>query len=187
MSEGYGHIRRERVWNVMPFQAKNSDSYVVFLKPKSISWKRDICIAVLTIEAACTLVSLINLHRISELGFILNLTILLASVAAFRPLFRSQRPDEAPGRVIRVSGEQFRVEELGKAGKVYRFAEIERVRCRQAWVMGGRQATLGPVFWEIYVGSECVAAFFDRTENAMRLLEKLDRLGLITPYGTGVK
>ena len=42
-----------------------------------------------------------------------------------------------------------------------------------------------PPYWALYIGEECVATFQAEMENAHRLLGKLDKMGLITAYGTG--
>ena len=42
-----------------------------------------------------------------------------------------------------------------------------------------------PPYWAVYVGEECAATFQTDMENAHRLLRKLDKMGLITAYGSG--
>ncbi len=164
----------------MTTHAKQED-YVVELKPKDKSWKRDGCLGMCILIAVLCLVSQINDegNRISN-G--INWAILLIGFVLLGMMYAPQKP----GTRIRVSADGFTVVKAGKAEQAYSFSEITRVKCCYPQVIAGRTTmNSGPRCWQIDVEDQCAAVFTEEMENYLLLLGRLDELGLITPYGTG--
>ena len=106
-------------------------------------------------------------------------------------IFRIATAKEPARKKLWVFADTFCIEQNGKRGREYRFSEITRVRRYFPLVAGGGRMPVMKVsskaVWQIYVGKTCVASFMEEMNNSGRLMGKLGSLGLITPYGTGVK
>lgn len=99
-------------------------------------------------------------------------------------LLRWRSKPEPETMRIWVQGETFCTELNARRSRRYRFSEITRVSYHSQYGKLHRMPKMPP-YWAIHVGEECVATFQTDMENAHRLLGKLDKMGLITAYGTG--
>lgn len=115
-----------------------------------------------------------------------------AFFAVFGIVILRLRTEKRPGpKKLWVAGDVFYTEQNGQRGRAYRFSEISRVRLYYPLVAGGgrmptlRASSVG--VWQIYVEGKCVAAFSEKMNNSGRLVQKLNSMGLITPYGTGLR
>ena len=102
----------------------------------------------------------------------------------FWALFRWRAKPEPERMKIWVQGDSFCTQTGAQRSRRYRFSEITRVSYHSQHGKLHRMPKTPP-YWAIYVGEDCVAAFQKDMENAHRLLGKLDKMGLITTYGTG--
>ena len=158
------------------------DSYMVQRRAKDESWKRDGCLGMVIMIAVLSVIPLIN-GTGSAVSNGLNAGILIISIVLLRMMYAPEKP----GQRIRVSADHFTVIEEGKEERTYRFSEVTRVSMHRTRRIGKRTCRSGPDCWRIDVGDQCAAVFSNEMENYIRLLAKLDELGLITPYGTGYK
>lgn len=157
------------------------EDYMVELKPKDESWKRDGCFGMCILIAVLCLVSQVN-DKENWISNGINWAILLIGVVLLGMMYAPQKPEVK----IRVSADSFTVIRTGKTEQAYRFSEITRVRCFYPLVMAGKTTmNSGPRSWQIDVEDQCAAVFTEEMENYLLLLCRLDELGLITPYGTG--
>ena len=162
---------------------QNESRYTVELKPKDESWKRDGCLGVVIVIDLIFLNSLFN-DQDNLIGNAINAVILLCGIILLVQMHEPQKP----GTKICVSEDSFTVIREGMPDREYRFSEITRVSfLRPQYISGRRVVRSGPVCWQIFIGDQCAAVFTQEMENYLRLLGKLDELGMITPYGTGYK
>ena len=99
-------------------------------------------------------------------------------------LLRWRAKPEPERMKIWVQGDSFCTQTGAQRSRRYRFAEITRVSYHSQHGKLHKMPKI-PSFWAIYVGEECVVAFQKDMENAHRLLKRLDKMGLITTYGSG--
>lgn len=162
---------------------RKESRYTVELKPKDGSWKRDLWLGAVILIAVLFVASLIN-NPDDLYGNGINAVILLCGIILLVQMHEPQKP----GTKICVSEDSFTVIREGMADREYRFSEITRVSfLRPQYISGRRVVRSGPVCWQIFIGDQCAAVFTQEMENYFRLLGKLDELGMITPYGTGIR
>lgn len=170
----------------MPIDEKKYTPYCVAFEERKRSW--DVEVILVIIWVVLLLMGLTN-------GFGSD-PVSAAMAGVFLDIFglvilRIVTAKEPAQKKLWVSADTFCTEQNGRRGRVYRFSEITRVRRHYPLVGGfGRMPvmkTSSKAVWQIYVGKTCVASFVEDMNNSGRLVRRLDRMGLITPFGTGVK
>lgn len=169
-----------------PMKARKSGAYAVELGEDSAY--REMMMVLLAVLFAWSVLSFLMIEgtgRGSALMRGLNAAVvILVGVLLYKQVTRPRRS----GKRLLVRGDTFQLEGAGDRDRIYRFDEVTRVRQRVALNPNGRGGLVaGAPYWQVFVGEQCVVSFYAKGENALRFLGELDKRGLITPYGTGIK
>lgn len=169
-----------------PMKSRDSGAYAVELGRDSAY--REMVTVLLVVLLAWSVLSFLMIEGTAKGSALMRglnaAVVILVGVLLYKQVTGPRRP----GKRLLVRGNTFRLEGAGETDRVYRFDEVTRVRQRVALNPNGRGGLVaGAPYWQVFVGEQCVVSFYAKGENALRFLGELDRRGLITPYGTGVK